>query len=51
MNSKGYFKIMEAAVNLIIVIMVEAGRVPYDSAKKVGENIYKAVTGSSMDKK
>jgi hypothetical protein len=38
---------MEAVVNLIVVIMVEAGRVPVDSAMKVGQNILKAITGGT----
>ena len=38
---------MEAIVHLIIVIMVEAGRVPLKSAMKVGENIMKATTGGT----
>ena len=50
MNRQGYIRIMSAAVNLIVVIMVEAGKVPLDSAKKVGENILKAVTGDSSKK-
>jgi hypothetical protein len=50
MNKTGYFKIMQAAVNLIVVIMVEAGKVPFASAKKVGDNILKAVTGGTSEK-
>lgn len=38
---------MEALVNLIVVIMVEAGKVPVNSATKVGQNILKAVTGGT----
>ena len=46
MNRQGYINIMKAVVNLIIVIMVEAGKVDIASAKKVGENIMKALTGT-----
>ena len=45
MNRQGYINIMKAVVNLIVVIMIEAGKVPIESAKKVGENILKAITG------
>lgn len=41
---------MQAAINLIVVIMVEAGKVPLDSAKKIGQNILKAVTGGTGEK-
>lgn len=47
MNRQGYIRIMIALVNLIVVIMTEAGRVPYESAKKVGDNILKAITGGT----
>jgi hypothetical protein len=47
MNKGGYIRIMQAAVNLIIVIMVEAGKVPMESARKVGDNILKALGGGT----
>ena len=47
MGKSGYINIMKALVNLMVVIMVEAGKVPMDSAKKVGENVLKAVGGGS----
>lgn len=47
MDRKGYIRIMNALVNLIVVIMVEAGKVPLESAKKVGQNILKATTGGT----
>lgn len=47
MNRAGYIRIMQALVNLIIVIMVEAGKVPIQNAQKVGENILKATTGGT----
>ena len=47
MNRKSYIRIIEAVINLIVVIMVEAGRVPIENAMKVGENIFKALTGGS----
>lgn len=47
MNRQSYIRIMQAVVNLMIVIMVEAGRVPLDSANKIGENILKAITGGT----
>lgn len=50
MDKAGYVKIMQAAINLIVVIMVEAGKVPLDSAKKIGQNILKAVTGGTGEK-
>lgn len=50
MNRKGYIRIMQAVANLIVVIMVEAGRVPLESATKVGQNIMKALTGTPQDK-
>ena len=42
---------MQALVNLIVVIMVEAGKVPFAAAQKVGENILKAATGGSGQNK
>jgi len=42
---------MSALVNLMITIMVEAGKVPIDSAKKIGEAVHKAVTGGGSEKK
>jgi hypothetical protein len=42
---------MQALVNLIVVIMVEAGSVPISSAAKVGENILKALTGKTNENK
>lgn len=50
MNRQGYIRIMKAVVNLIVVIMVEAGKVPLESASKVGENIMKALTGGTGEK-
>lgn len=50
MNRQGYIRIMQALCNLIMVIMVEAGKVPLDSARKVSENIMKAITGGTGQK-
>lgn len=41
---------MEALVNLLVVIMVEAGRVPVENAMRVGQNVLKAVTGKTSKK-
>lgn len=51
MNKAGYVKIMQALVNLLVVIMVEAGKVPLSSATKIGSNILGAVTGGTENKK
>lgn len=51
MNRQGYIKIMGAVCNLIMVIMIEAGKVPAASAQKVSENIMKALTGGTGEKK
>jgi hypothetical protein len=51
MNKAGYVKIMVALVNLLVVIMVEAGRVPLASATKIGENILKAIAGGTSENK
>lgn len=51
MNRQGYIKIIAALVNLLVTIMVEAGKVPYQSAVKVGENIMKAATGGTGQNK
>lgn len=45
MNKQGYIKIMTALVNLMVTIMVEAGKVPLESAKSVGNAVMKAITG------
>lgn len=37
---------MSALVNLMMTIMIEAGKVPVDSAKSVGNAVMKAITGS-----
>lgn len=47
MNKQGYVRIMVALVNLMVVIMIEAGKVSADSARKVGENVLKAITGGT----
>jgi len=51
MDRKGYVRVMQAITNLIVILMVEVGNVPIDSAKKVGENILKAITGGTGEKK
>jgi hypothetical protein len=51
MNRQGYIRVMRALVNLIVVIMVEAGKVPISSATQVGENILKAITGGTGENK
>ena len=51
MNKESYVKIIKALVNLLIVIMMEAGKVPYNSAVKIGQNIMRAVTGSTGEEK
>jgi hypothetical protein len=51
MNKAGYVKIMQALVNLLVVIMVEAGKVPLASATKIGSNILNAVTGGTVENK
>ena len=38
---------MEALVNLIIVVMVEAGRVPLKSAMTIGQFIMQKTTGGT----
>lgn len=51
MNKQGYVKIMGALVNLMVTIMVEAGKVPMASAKQIGEAVMKAVSGGGTEKK
>lgn len=46
MSREGYIKIMTALVNLMVTIMVEVGKVPMESAKKVGSAVMKAITGT-----
>jgi hypothetical protein len=43
--NESYVKIMKALVNLMVTIMVEIGKVPLQSAKKIGDNVIKAITG------
>jgi len=45
MNKEGYIKIMRAVAHLIIVIMQEAGRVPFKSARKIADAFLRATTG------
>ena len=40
---------MLAVVNLMVVIMVEAGKVPFESANKIGSTVLKAIVGKSKD--
>lgn len=47
MDRKGYIRVMKAIVNLIVVIMIEVGKVPIESAQKIGQNIMKATTGET----
>jgi hypothetical protein len=49
MNRKNYIKIIMAIIKLLVTVMVEAGRVPIDSATKVGDNVLKAITGLRHD--
>ena len=42
---------MQAVVDLLVVIMIEAGKVPVDTAYKIGQNVMKAVTGGTGEKK
>ena len=51
MNKQGYIKIIGALVNLLVVIMAEAGKVPLASAKQIGEAVMKAATGGGTEKK
>jgi len=44
-----YVKIMIALINLMVVIMVEIGKVPINSAKLIGNNVFKAITGKTED--
>lgn len=50
MNRQGYVKIIRALSNLLFVIMVEAGKVPVDSAKNFIGNFLKTLLGRSDDK-
>ena len=47
MNRKSYLKIIEALVNLMYVIIVEAGRVPVNTAITMCKSIIKALTGGT----
>lgn len=47
MNRAGYLRIMKAVIDLLAVIMIEAGRVPAESAQRVTMNIWKAITGGA----
>ena len=50
MNRQGYIKVMEALVSLMVIFMIEAGKVPVMSAKTIGENVLKAITGGTGEK-
>ena len=50
MNREGYVKIMFAVARLIVVIMVEAGRTPVESAKKIANAFLQATVGKKFDK-
>lgn len=47
MNKQGYVNIMKALVNLLVVIMVEAGKVPIATASKIGQSLMRTVTGGT----
>lgn len=47
--NESYVKIMKALVNLMVTIMVEMGKVPIASARQVGNNVLKAITGKGDD--
>ena len=49
MNREGYIKIMRAVAHLIIVIMQEAGRVPFTTAKKISDSFLRATTGKPTE--
>ena len=42
---------MEAVVKLLVVVMVEAGKVPLKNAMKIGENVFRAITGGAAHDK
>ena len=50
MNSQGYIKIMFALAKLIMVIMIEAGKVPIETARKIASALLQASTGKKLDK-
>lgn len=45
MNRKNYIRIIDAIIKLLVVVMVEAGKVSIKNAQFIGTNIYKAVVG------
>jgi hypothetical protein len=49
MNREGYIRIMKALAHLIIVILQEAGKVPFISAKKVADAFLRATIGKPTD--
>jgi hypothetical protein len=49
MNREGYIKIMFAVARLIVVIMVEAGGTPVQSAKRIANALLQATVGKKLD--
>lgn len=50
MDRKGYYRIIKAVLDLLFVILVEAGKVTKDAAGNVVKNIYKTLTGGDYTK-
>jgi len=49
MNRESYIKVMFAVARLIIVIMVEAGKTPVESATKIANALLQATVGKKLD--
>lgn len=49
MNKEGYIRIMRAVAHLIIVIMVEAGRVPMANATRIAQAFLQATVAKKIE--
>lgn len=49
MNRESYIKVMRAIAHLIIVIMQEAGKTPFLSAKKIADAFLNATVGKTTE--
>ncbi len=50
MSKEGYYRIIKAILDLLFVIMTEAGRVSANAAGTITKNIYKSITGGDINK-
>ena len=50
MSRESYYRVIKAILDLLFVVMTEAGRVSAAAAGNITKNIYKSITGNDINK-